>query len=256
MEQYLIIGIVAFASSLLTFFSGFGLGTILTPAFVLFFPVEIAIAMTAVVHFLNNIFKFAIIGKHTEKRYLLIFGIPSVIGAYFGAQALLRLEKMQDIVLYLPGNIETDAIKLTIGILMFFFAIFELLPSLNSFRFSEKWLLPGGFVSGFFGGISGHQGALRAAFLVKTGLSSSAFVATGVAIALFVDLVRISVYFGNFKISALQEDWKLLLLGTIAAFAGALLGKRYLKKTKLPRIQLLVGLMMLFISLLLILNLI
>ena len=48
---------VALAASCLTFFSGFGLGTILMPVFAIFFPLEIAIALTAVVHFLNNIFR-------------------------------------------------------------------------------------------------------------------------------------------------------------------------------------------------------
>ncbi len=46
-----IIGIAAFVTAILAFFSGFGLGTILTPVFVIFFPVEVAIALTGVVHF-------------------------------------------------------------------------------------------------------------------------------------------------------------------------------------------------------------
>ncbi len=37
-----IISVVAALASLLTFFSGFGLGTILTPVLILFFPIEIA----------------------------------------------------------------------------------------------------------------------------------------------------------------------------------------------------------------------
>ena len=37
--EYVVIGSVAAFASLLTFFSGFGLGTILTPAFMLFFPI-------------------------------------------------------------------------------------------------------------------------------------------------------------------------------------------------------------------------
>lgn len=55
--SYLIICSVAFVASGLTFFSGFGLGTLLLPAFALFFTVEKAIALTAVVHFLNGLFK-------------------------------------------------------------------------------------------------------------------------------------------------------------------------------------------------------
>jgi hypothetical protein len=50
--SYLIICVVAFAVSGLTLFSGFGLGTLLMPAFALFFPV--AVAATAVVHLANE----------------------------------------------------------------------------------------------------------------------------------------------------------------------------------------------------------
>lgn len=47
---YLIVCMVAFVASGLTFVSGFGLGTLLLPAFALFFPAEHAVALTAVVH--------------------------------------------------------------------------------------------------------------------------------------------------------------------------------------------------------------
>ena len=58
--ELFVIAAVALIASLLTFFSGFGLGTILTPVLVIFFPVEIAIALTGIVHLLNNFFKIAI----------------------------------------------------------------------------------------------------------------------------------------------------------------------------------------------------
>ena len=58
----LLISIVAFIGSGLTFFSGFGLGTVLLPVFALFFPVQVAVGLTAVVHFLNNLFKLGLVG--------------------------------------------------------------------------------------------------------------------------------------------------------------------------------------------------
>lgn len=45
--ELIIICLVAFITAILTFFSGFGLGTILMPVFAIFFPVEIAIALGA-----------------------------------------------------------------------------------------------------------------------------------------------------------------------------------------------------------------
>ena len=47
-------------------------------------------------------------------------------------------------------------------------------------------------MSGFFGGLTGNQGALRSAFLIKMNLEKSVFIATTVVISFFVDLTRIS----------------------------------------------------------------
>ncbi|MFQ6676338.1 MAG: sulfite exporter TauE/SafE family protein, partial [Fidelibacterota bacterium] len=51
-----LIAAVAFVASGLTLFSGFGLGSILMPVMAIFFPVEVAISATALVHLANNIF--------------------------------------------------------------------------------------------------------------------------------------------------------------------------------------------------------
>ena len=75
-----VICLAAFFTAVLTFFSGFGLGTILTPVFAIFFPIDIAIALTGVVHFSNNLFKIALVGKNTDKGVLLRFGIPAILG--------------------------------------------------------------------------------------------------------------------------------------------------------------------------------
>ena len=51
-------------------------------------------------------------------------------------------------------------------------------------------------MSGFIGGVSGHQGALRSAFLLrfKASITKESFIATNVVIAVFVDVVRLAVY--------------------------------------------------------------
>ena len=65
MEFWLIV-LASFAASLLTFFAGFGLGTIMLPVFAIFFPLELAIAATAIVHFANNIFKYALLRREID----------------------------------------------------------------------------------------------------------------------------------------------------------------------------------------------
>lgn len=80
----LVLSLAAFAVALLTFFSGFGLGTILTPVFmVFFFSVDLAVALTGVVHFFNNLFKLVLVGGRADRQVLIRFGIPAVIAAFF-----------------------------------------------------------------------------------------------------------------------------------------------------------------------------
>src|SRR4028119_156530 len=88
---YLVVCSVALVASGLTFFSGFGLGTLLLPAFAFFFPVEQAVALTAVVHFLNGFFKLALVGRHADAGVALRFGLPPVAASFAGAWALLHL---------------------------------------------------------------------------------------------------------------------------------------------------------------------
>ena len=77
--DYVVVCIAALIASGLTFFSGFGLGTLLLPTFALFFPLPSAIAMTAVVHLLNNLFKLLLIGQHADKDVVIRFGAPAVL---------------------------------------------------------------------------------------------------------------------------------------------------------------------------------
>ena len=72
--DYFVIGIAALLASGLTLFSGFGLGTLLMPVFALFFPIDLAIALTAIVHLLNNLFKLILLGKFADLKTSFVFG--------------------------------------------------------------------------------------------------------------------------------------------------------------------------------------
>ena len=86
--EIVIVSIAALFASALTLFSGFGLGTLLMPVVAIFFPVDVAIAITAMVHLANNVFKVALVGKKANRTVLLSFGIPAVVFAFLGALVL------------------------------------------------------------------------------------------------------------------------------------------------------------------------
>src|SRR5262245_60517510 len=100
----IIIAVAAFGASCLTFFSGFGLGTILMPVFALFFPLESAIALTAIVHFLNNALKLALLWKQANWGIVLRFGLPAFLAAVIGAEFLEMLQSMPPIIEYHSGE--------------------------------------------------------------------------------------------------------------------------------------------------------
>jgi len=256
MLEIILLIIVAAGASLLTFFSGFGLGTMLLPVFLLFFPIDLAIAMTAVVHFLNNIFKTGLIGGHVVRDVLLKFGIPALLFAFLGAKALAYLSSFPIRIPYkLFGfPLTTTLVNVVIGLLLLIFAIVEIIPAKNKKPIKAMGLFIGGALSGFFGGISGHQGALRSGFLIRLGLTKEAFVATGIAISLLVDISRLGVYWTNLPLYELNDNKWVLLSAVLAAFGGAIIGRRMLKKVTLRLLQYFVALGISIIGILLIIG--
>ena len=248
--DFLIICLAAFLTSGLTLFSGFGLGTLLMPVFALFLPVDIAVSLTALVHFLNNLFKLVLVGRKADRSTVIRFGIPAIVAAFAGAQFLFWLADGTPWFRYhlFDQELFILPVKFVIAILMIGFALFELVPRLDHLSFDEKYLPWGGVISGFFGGLSGHQGALRSAFLVRSGLAKENFIATGVVIACLVDLSRISVYIVRFSTSGLKENITILGAATLSAFLGAYLGNRFIKKVTMKMVQRLVSVLLLGIA--------
>jgi len=247
------IGVVAGMVSMLTLFSGFGLGTILMPVFALFFPVPLAIAATAIVHFANNIFKFGLMARQADWGVVARFGIPAVLAAMIGAGLLTLFDQMPVLGSYTIGNsvFELTVVKTVIGIVIIVFSLLELSSRFQSLTLPPHWLPLGGALSGFFGGLSGNQGAFRSVFLLKAGLSKEGFVATGVVSAVIVDATRLLVYGTGFlfdQLSTSQELVTPVITATICAFIGAYAGRRFLQNVTFRSIQLVVAVMMLIIG--------
>lgn len=252
---YLVICTVALIVSALTLFSGFGLGTLLMPAFAIFFPLEVAVGATAIVHLANNMFKLALVGRTADIKIVLRFAVPASITAVIGALLLNYFTGVQPIVEYtIAGRVFTITIvKLVIAVLIAAFAIFELSPRLEGLSFDMKYIPLGGALSGFFGGLSGQQGALRSAFLIRAGLNKERFIGTSVVSAVVVDVSRLTVYgvtffSKNFEILKNQVGIGLITAAILVAFLGSFIGSRLVKKITMRTIQLIVGVLLLLIS--------
>ena len=225
----------------------------LTPVFVLLTGGDLVLAMmmTAIVHFANNVFKFILMKKSINRSIALKFGGVAIPAAMLGAYLISDLKEKVLFTYSLQGaDFEILLSNLIFGLVLIIFALIELIPRWGFF-FAKANAIVGGLLSGFFGGLSGHQGALRTAFLIKFKLEKEAFIATGIVIALVVDIVRTPIYFYEKKASLGTEDWIFVGIAIIAALTGAILGKMLLKKIKLKTLNITVGLAMLVFGILL-----
>lgn len=247
-----LIAVVAALASALTLFSGFGLGTILLPAFALFFPAPVAVAATGVVHLLNNLFKGTLLRKRADWGTVTKFGVTAVPAAVAGAWLLALLGDT-------PRLFEWSAFGqpfgptgagLTIGVLMIIFAALELQRWFQSLKAPPRLMPLGGLVTGFFGGLTGQQGAFRSIFLLRSGLPPERFIATGVMIAILVDLARLTTYATSFSVAGLNagREGLLVVVGTLSAFAGAYIATRRLDKITIGTVRYSVAALMLVIG--------
>lgn len=254
--NYVIISLAAIVVAALTLFSGFGLGSLLMPVFAIFFPIEMAIAATAVVHLANNIFKVVLVGRGADFRIMALFALPAAPAAVGGALLLSFFTGVEPIFSYHLGSRECQitVVRIVVASLIILFSFFEFMPRLKKIALNKKYVPVGGILSGFFGGFSGHQGALRSAFLIRLGLTKEAFVGTAVVSAVIIDIFRIAVYgmtFIKMDLDMLEREGALgmIVVGIIAAFLGSFIGSRLLKKMTMDVINTIVGIMLMLLGL-------
>jgi uncharacterized membrane protein YfcA len=230
------------------------LGTLLLPAFILIVPIQEAVLLTAIVHMLNNVFKIVLVGKHIDWNIALRFAIIAIPAAILGGYCLDIVQEFDTIHAYTFSNEvhEITYVKIILGLLMLFFASVEFIPSWKNIQFPSKLLPIGAVLSGFFGGLSGHQGALRSAFLVRSGLSKEAFIASGVFIAIAIDATRIPYYFYSFQQQNEMGSMNLWAFPTFCAFLGAFIGNKFINKVQITSIKIIVEVLLTIIATLLI----
>jgi uncharacterized membrane protein YfcA len=242
--------VAAFLAGGLTLFSGFGLGTLLMPVVALFLPVEVAIAVTAIVHLVNNLAKLALVGRFVIGDVAIRFGGPALLASVGGALFLQRLSGFSPLARYewLGRQFEILPVKIVIAALLIAFLYTEARFSEHTWRFDERYLPLGGLLSGFFGGLSGHQGAFRSMYLVNAGLTKEQFLGTGVVIACLVDFARLAVY-GASSLTTADTSLYLMLAITGAALAGTIVATRLMHAVTMQVIRALISILLILIAL-------
>jgi uncharacterized membrane protein YfcA len=195
--------------------TGFGIGSLLTPALALSVETRVAVAAVAIPHVVGTAVRFWLLQGGVDRRVLWSFGLTSAAGGLAGAA------------LY---SVATSRwLNVVFGLLLLFAAVSETTGLARRMRFRGWVAWVAGAVSGLLGGLVGNQGGIRSAALIGFDLSKEKFVGTATAIALFVDGARLPVYVA-YQHQDMLALWQPILLATAAVVAGTVLGSRVLRR--------------------------
>ena len=222
MIELVAIGLATILVAALTVPAGFGLSTMLTPLVLLLMGPHEAVAVIAVVHGAHNAGKFAALKENVDFSAFKRYGIWLVIGSILGA--------------FLQNQFPQEPLLAIIGVFLVILPLLTLSESWTGYRIPEVNDRFGGFGSGFMGGLSGHQGALRAMFLMRRLPDKMAYAATASVLALCVDISRIPVYL-IFRYEDIIQHSVLTLVLVISALLGVKLGKKWLVSIKSEWVQ-------------------
>ena len=213
--QYVVLISISLLTSIITLFTGFGVGTIMMPVMALFFDVKVAIFLAAIVHFFNNISRLLLYHKHVRWEIIRRFGIVSILGALIGSFSQIYLDSAW--------------LKTGVGFFLAFFSFLSLLPGTITWKLPAVIDVIGGFLSGLIGGLIGNQGAIRSLYLLNYKLVKQELIVSAAFIAVIIDITRIPVYaYSNFRY--LEDNYLLLLLIILSSVTGTLIGSRILPK--------------------------
>jgi hypothetical protein len=195
--------------------SGFGIGSLLTPALAVSVGTKIAVAVVALPHLAATALRLWILRRSIDRGVLLTFGLASAAGGLVGS--------------ILHAFVASPALAVVLGTLLVFGGISELAGLARRLRFPGPWAIAAGFLSGSFGGLVGNQGGVRSAALLRFDLDRRALIATATASAMLVDLARTPVYL----VSSGQDVfrwWPLVLLLLGGVLLGTLVGGPVLRR--------------------------
>lgn len=85
-------------------------------------------------------------------------------------------------------------------------------------------------------------------FLIKAGLEKEAFVATGVVLAVLVDIARMVIYGADISAHDRAIDWPLVIRACASAFIGAYVGAKVLLKVTFRSVQLIVSALLIVVG--------
>jgi uncharacterized membrane protein YfcA len=206
---------VALLAGAVASLTGFGIGSLLTPALALQVDARLAVAAVSIPHLVGTAIRFTLLRPHVDWRVVWSFGMMSAAGGLTGA--------------LLQARTSSRWLSVIFGTMLLLAAASELTGLARRFGIRGAAAWAAGAVSGLLGGLVGNQGGIRAAALVGFPLAKDAFVATATAVALAVDAVRLPIYLAT-QLEDIATLWRWLVAATIGVVIGTVVGRRLLAR--------------------------
>lgn len=209
----LIYFLTAIFSSIVAALAGFGIGSFLTPLLSLQLSTKTAVTLVAIPHLLATTLRFGILRKDLDIRIFIRFGLTSILGGLLGAWA--------------HSFLDAQWLSFVLGALLILAGCLGISEKSLRLRGFGTWM--GGIFSGFFGGLVGNQGGIRAAALLGLDMRKETFVAVSTASALLVDLARLPFYI-NASHKEIAENLPTILILCVGVITGTWLGIKLFRK--------------------------
>lgn len=213
--EILSISFLTLLAAIIGTITGFGTSTLMIPILVIFFPAVEAIFLVAIIHWFGDIWKISLFRQGLNVRLIALFGVVGLATSYLGALVSL-------------GAHEQTLLRV-LGAFLAGYALFLTYQSTFKIPSRNVTALSGGAISGFFAGMFGIGGAIRAMFLSAFDLPKTVYIATAGAIGIMVDSTRIITYFTN-GATLPRELWYGLFLFIPISFFGAQAAKGFMDK--------------------------
>ena len=178
--EIIYITILTFFASMVGTMTGFGTSTIMIPVFLLFSSLPQTLLFVGIIHWFGNLWKILLFRKGLNWSLILGFGLSGIIASFLGASLMFEISE--------------EILKKILGGFLLAYVIFLFLKPDFRLEKSQKNMITGGALSGFFAGIFGVGGAIRATFLTAFDLPKAMYLATAGSIALLIDSTRIITY--------------------------------------------------------------
>lgn len=213
MERYWLFYLLALLAEIIGTVTGFGSSILFVPIASMFFDFHLVLAITAAFHVFSNLSKIYLFRAGINKSIILKMGIPAVSMVIIGA--------------LLAGQLPQRSLELSMSILIGILAGYLAIKSGGTLAPSNRNLVAGGAISGFFAGLVGTGGAIRGLTLTAFNMEKNIFIATSALIDLGVDSSRAFIYYLNGFF--VQTMWMTLPPLVLVSLIGTWIGKLLLK---------------------------